>query len=114
MSAQIAQLEKSPPLKLTAQPNWILVYSVEILVFIFAHLFFVRQSTSADTGGFLNPPYEFVHQGRVVWPGYGHTEANRMVVHPPPYSWVAGIVMKLGLPYFTALAINVFIGAAIA
>src|SRR5262249_28999008 len=45
-------------------------------------------------------------------PAYGHAEADRMVVHPPAYSWVAGVLMKLGFPYFTALAINVIVGAA--
>ena len=37
-----------------------------------------------------------------------------MVVHPPAYFWVAGVLMSLGLPYFTSLAINVLVGAAVA
>lgn len=114
MSAQIAQLPILLPSKCDAPRNWIAAYGLTILVLILIHLFFVRQRPLTDTGGFLNPPYEFVHQGRVVYPAYGHAEANRMVVHPPAYSWVAGVLMKLGLPYFTALAINVFIGTVVA
>ena len=114
VSAQIAHLTESLPSKSATPRTWIAAYGLAILVLIFAHLFFVRQSTFADTGGFLNPPYEFVHQGRVVYPAYGRAEADRMVVHPPAYSWVAGVLMSSGLPYFTALAINVLVGVAVA
>lgn len=93
---------------------WVVAYGLVILVLISMQLFLVRQSTFRDTGGFLNPPYEFVHQGRVVYPAYGHDQADQMVIHPPPYSWTAGALMKVGLSYFRALALIVFVGAAVA
>src|SRR5262249_33605217 len=93
---------------------WVVAYGLLILALISGQLFLVRQSTPPDTGGFLNPPYEFVHQGRVVYPAYGHDQADQMVVHPPPYSWTAGVLMKVGLSYFRALALIVFVGAAVA
>jgi hypothetical protein len=114
LSAQKAQ-PTEPLLSRCAIPRaCIAAYGLAILVLTSIHLFLVPQSTSPDTDAFLNPPYEFVHQGRVVYPAYGHAEADRMVVHPPTYYWVAGVLMKLGLPYFTALGINVLVGTAAA
>jgi hypothetical protein len=62
-----------------------------------ANLFWFAQPLLPDSSGFLNPILEFAWTGESVYPAHGPDHAEMMVVHPPVYSSLIGMLVAGGL-----------------
>ena len=62
-----------------------------------ANLFWFAQPLLPDSSGFLNPILEFAWTGESAYPAHGPDHAEMMVVHPPVYSSLIGMLVARGL-----------------
>jgi hypothetical protein len=79
---------------------WVAAAIMTVLVVI--HCYILERPVKSDEGGFLNPPLEYLHTGRVVYPAHGPDHAQSMIVHPPVHYALIGLVMKAGLNFYPA------------
>jgi hypothetical protein len=75
------------------------------LVLAAANLFWFAQPLLPDSSGFLNPILEFAWTGTAVYPAHGPDHAEMMVVHPPVYSSLVGILVAGGLRPMLAIGL---------
>src|ERR1700683_2572828 len=78
----------------------LLAVFVGLLLFTLA--FATDRKADIDEVGLLNPPYMYVHYGRITYPIYGYPDS--MVVHPPLHTWMIGYLWRHGFTIYYAEA----------
>jgi len=82
-----------------------------ICVLTYAYGVHMRRDIVFDEIGLQNPVYTFYTTGHMTYPMHG--QPDFMVVHPPTHYAITAVLMKFGLPLFTAAAIPLVVLSAI-
>jgi hypothetical protein len=80
--------------------------AIFVIGLAYAYCFHMSRGISFDEIGLHNPIYMYLTTGRMTYPMHG--QFNYMVVHPPTHYLVAALLMKGGLPLFSASAAPLF------
>jgi hypothetical protein len=85
--------------------------ALTMCVLTYAYGVHMRREIVFDEIGLQNPVYTFYTTGHMTYPMHG--QPDYMVVHPPTHYAITAMLMKLGLPLFTAAAIPLVVLSAI-
>ena len=87
------------------RPQCIIFWCIASVIWLLtaAYSLYLDREVFSDETGLYNAIYTFVETGRLAYPLHGQPEF--MTVHPPTHYLILGLLMKLGLPLFTAAAV---------
>jgi hypothetical protein len=83
------------------------LYAILILLLTLSTYFLIERASAIDELGLYNPIYTYLHSGKMTYPAYA--QYYSMTIHPPIHYLLIAWFMKLGMSFYYAELVPVFI-----